>query len=72
VHTLKQLNYGIGADFLDLLRALTSIEVINETIIGTIMFSIVEDCDVFVFFEVMEKLCEGIASKNLIAALRNG
>ena len=70
IDNLKQLYPGAD-DRLDLLETLPSIKLINETIVGIVLVSVMENANVFVFCDVMEKLCKEV-SKNLIEALRNG
>jgi len=71
VDKLKQLKLG-PVNFLDQLRVLPSTEIINVTIMSCVLSTIKEDGDVFVFCDVMERLCDEFTSKSLIVALRNG
>lgn len=59
-------------DYLDQLRSLPTTELINEAIVGNVMCAIKEDSDVFVFCDIVENLCNELASKRVIEALRNG
>jgi len=72
VDKLKQLMAELPDDYLDQLRSLPTTELINEAIVGNVMCAIKEDEDVFAFCDIVENLCNEIASKRVIEALRNG
>ena len=71
---LNQLIPTFSADFpfADRLKNLPSNEITNEAIVCFLMYMIKEDDDVFLFCDVMGKLCEETVSKNIIEAISNG
>ncbi|XP_065894224.1 uncharacterized protein [Dysidea avara] len=70
---LNQLIPTFSADFpfADRLKNLPSNEITNEAIVCFLMYMIKEDDDVFLFCDVMGKLCEETVSKNIIEAISN-
>ena len=64
-----QLTSGLPTHNVDQIRTSLSTELINEIILGIVMYAVKVDSDVFEFCDVMEKLCDGV---NVIRALRNG
>ena len=59
-------------DYVDRLKALPSIELINEMITGQNMQGIREDSDALLFCDAMDNYSDNVTSKQFIASLRNG
>jgi len=60
------------AGFLNFLATFPTIEVINEAIVYKLMCSINSDYGVLMFCDILEDLCDEIASKNFVVRLKNG
>jgi len=73
VDKLKPPMPGVPNKYLDWLKTFpSSHELSNEAIIGNIMCEIEADDDTFIFCDLMEKLSDESASKNIVEPLRNG
>ena len=72
VNKLKHLTPAMPADYMEQLKKFQSTELINEVLVVNLLRNIKTDDNVFGFCDLMENLCDEMASKNVIEALRNG